>query len=198
MLIVLTSEATIENEASVINTLFDRGLGTLHLRKPSFTIKEYRELLKKIHPTFYKRIMLHEHHELCEAFNLKGVHIQEQPRLDLGEKLNTYVSLYKQKGYTVSSSFHEKEAITSCQVRFDYVLLSPVFGSLSKSGYEARGFDVSDLNDFVVGMGGINEETLQKTFNLGYKGVGVLGGIWNTENPAVSFDKIYQKMLEVC
>ena len=70
-------------------------------------------------------------------------------------------------------------------------MLSPVFGSISKKGYEGKGFDVNNLDNTVIGMGGINENTIQQTFDLGFKGIGVLGGIWNTENSLVSFKKIY-------
>ena len=36
-------------------------------------------------------------------------------------------------------------------------------------------------------MGGIDLETIPETFKLGFKGVGILGGVWNTENPVESF-----------
>ena len=88
-------------------------------------------------------------------------------------------------------SFHSKEEIEACNADFEYVLLSPVFGSISKKGYEGKGFDVTDLDTTVIGMGGINVDTIQQTFDLGFKGVGVLGGIWNTDDSLVSFQMIY-------
>lgn len=197
MLIVLTSEKEIENEAHKINILFENGLEILHFRKPTLDIEGYRTLLSEIETKYYNRIMLHQFHELCEEFNLRGIHIQEQPRLDLEEKLQEYIKVYKTKGFQVSSSFHAKEDIRDCSVDFEYVLLSPVFSSISKVGYEGKGFDVNELDEFVVGMGGINENTLKATFDLGYKGVGVLGGIWNTNNELESFKKIYNKLKEI-
>ena len=194
MLIVLTSEKQIADEAAQINLLFENGLERLHLRKPDFTADGYRDLLKTIRPEFYKRIMLHEHHELCREFKLLGIHIQEQPRIDLGGELGSYVDSFKNEGYKVSSSFHEKDVIRACEVKFEYVLLSPVFSSISKQGYKGRGFDVSDLDEFIVGMGGINAETLQDAFDLGFRGIGVLGGIWNSDNILESFLAIYQKL----
>ncbi|EZH74857.1 thiamine phosphate pyrophosphorylase [Aquimarina atlantica] len=194
MLIVLTSERELESEADKINSLFDNGLEILHFRKPTMNIEGYRTLLNQIDAKYHNRIMLHQFHELCEEFKLRGIHIQEQPRLDLEEKLEEYSSSYKAKGYKVSSSFHSKEDIKSCPVTFKYVLLSPVFSSISKAGYAGKGFDVTDLNEFVIGMGGINENTLQATFDLGFKGVGVLGGIWNTEDSLESFKMIYNKL----
>jgi thiamine-phosphate pyrophosphorylase len=46
-------------------------------------------------------------------------------------------------------------------------------------------------------MGGINENTLQETFDLGYKGVGVLGGIWNTEDALKSFITINNQLKSI-
>ncbi|TSE10064.1 thiamine phosphate synthase [Aquimarina algiphila] len=190
MIIVLTSERELENEAESINLLFQNGLEVLHYRKPTFDIEGYRALLRKIDSKYYNRIMIHQFHELCEEFKLRGIHIQEQPRLDLDEKLEEYVNGYKANNFKVSSSFHAKDDIKNCSIDFEYVLLSPVFSSISKEGYKGKGFDVTDLDEFVVGMGGINDETLQATFDLGFKGVGVLGGIWNTKDPIASFLRI--------
>ncbi|WP_025742754.1 thiamine phosphate synthase [Aquimarina pacifica] len=190
MLIIITSERELENEADRINTLFENGLEVLHFRKPTLDIQGYRALLTKIKPQFLDRIMLHQFHELCIELGLRGVHIQEQPRLDLDEELGAYVKSFMDKNYKVSSSFHSKEDISNCPVDFEYVLLSPVFSSISKAGYQGKGFDVRDLDKFVVGMGGVNAGTLQAIFDLGYKGVGVLGGVWNTEDYLGSFLEI--------
>ncbi len=194
MLIVLTSEAVLENEAQKINDLFAAGLEILHLRKPTFSINGYRALLDQIDSKYHNRIMLHQFHELTQQYGLRGIHLQEQARLDLDDALAVTVKVYENKGLKVSSSFHAKEDIENCLVDFEYVLLSPVFGSISKAGYEGKGFDVTDLNKDVIGMGGINEDTLQATFDLGFKGVGVLGGIWNTKDPLQSFQSIYNKL----
>lgn len=187
MIIVLTSEQVLEKETDKINLLFDHGLEILHLRKPSFDIEDYRKFIEQIDVKHRNKIMIHYYHELCEEFNLRGIHLQEQPRIDLSDDLDAYVKEYNANNFKVSSSFHAKDTIANCSVEFDYVLLSPVFGSISKAGYEGKGFDVNDLQANVIGMGGINEHNLKKTFELGFKGVGVLGGIWNTEDYLKSF-----------
>ncbi len=190
MLIILTSEKELDHEADQINDLFKAGLQRLHLRKPNFSIDGYRALLDQIEPKYYDRIMLHQYHELTQEYALRGIHLQEQPRLDLGDSLDVTLKVYANKNLKVSSSFHSKEDIVACKGKFEYVLLSPVFNSISKVGYEGKGFDITDLDEYVIGMGGINEKTLQATFDLGFKGVGVLGGIWNAEDPLASFNKI--------
>ncbi len=190
MIIVLTSEKALEDEAKQINNLFDAGLEILHLRKPTFTIDGYRALLDQIGMQYHNRIMIHQFPELTMEYKLRGIHLQEQARLDLEDALNVTIQIYKNKGFSVTSSFHSKEDIIACDADFEYVLLSPVFGSISKAGYKGKGFDVTDLDEVVIGMGGINESTLQATFDLGFKGVGVLGGIWNAEDSLGSFLKI--------
>lgn len=194
-LLVLTSEGEVKDEANVLNLLFDNGLMTLHLRKPLFEVEDYQALLDKINPEFHKRIVLHFNHELCGQYGLKGVHLQENTRLTLNKKLLSYVAGFKSNGYSVSSSFHTPEEIEEAKVAFDYVLLSPVFNSISKIGYEGKGFNVRHLKSNVFGMGGVNEHTIQKTYNLGYQGGGVLGGIWNSEDYLKSF-KTIQKSCE--
>ncbi|MDY8135027.1 thiamine phosphate synthase [Aquimarina sp. 2201CG5-10] len=198
MLIVLTSEKPLSNEAEQINNLFDAGLKILHLRKPTFTIDGYRALLDQIDAKYHSRIMIHQFPELTMDYTLRGIHLQEQARLDLEDALNVTVQVYKNKGFSVTSSFHSKLAIVACNADFEYVLLSPVFGSISKAGYKGKGFDVTDLDEVVIGMGGINENTLQATFDLGFKGVGVLGGIWNTDDSLKSFKVIYDKLKTIC
>lgn len=190
MIIVLTSERPLHNEASQINALFAAGLEILHLRKPTFTIDGYRVLLDQVDNQCHNRIMIHQFPELTMEYGLRGIHLQEQARLDIEDALDVTIMIYKNKGFSVTSSFHSIEDIVNCKADFEYVLLSPVFGSISKKGYEGKGFDVNDLDATVIGMGGINESMLIETYKLGFKGVGVLGGIWNTENPIQSFSKI--------
>ncbi|MCK8520850.1 thiamine phosphate synthase [Aquimarina sp. D1M17] len=197
MLIVITSEGIVENEALKINALCKAGLERLHLRKPGFSDDGYRALLDQIEPKYYDRIMLHECHQLSHEYSLRGIHLQEQARRDLGDALHVTIQVYTNKNLKVSSSFHSIEDIEEHTGVFEYVLLSPVFSSISKVGYEGKGFDVNHLDEFVIGMGGINAETLLPTFKLGFKGVGVLGGIWNTDNELESFKEIYNKLKEV-
>lgn len=192
MIVLIAPETDIENEISILHQLFEAGLEYYHLRKPEKSIEEHREYLHKIDSVYHNRIVTHYFHELCMEFNLKGVHLQEQVRLDLGNELDEYVNKYKTLNYSVSSSFHEPEALQNCDANFDYHLLSPVFSSISKKGYVGRGFDVNHINKTIVGMGGINENTIEETIKLGFQGIGVLGGIWNVNDSLGSFLRIKQ------
>ena len=192
MIIILTSERPLENEAQQINELFDAGLELLHLRKPTFSIQGCRALLDIIQAKYHHRIMVHQFPELTNEYKLRGVHLKEQARRDLEDALDVTIQIYNNKGLAVSSSFHSIEEIEACKADFEYVFLSPVFESISKKGYKGKEFDVNHLDRKVIGLGGINKDTVQQTLDLGYKGVGVLGAIWQSKNPIKSFKEIQQ------
>ncbi|MEE9364451.1 MAG: thiamine phosphate synthase [Cellulophaga sp.] len=193
MIIIISAENDFKNEINLLHLLFEVGLQSFHLRKPKKSLEEYKVYLNKISTKYHDRIVIHHFHELTEEYSLKGVHLQEFARNCLKEKLASFVEEHQKKGNTVSSSFHEPEVIENCEVLFDYHLLSPVFTAISKKNYLGRGFNVTKNSKNIVGMGGINEKTIPQTIALGYKGIGVLGGVWNTENPVESFKNIQNK-----
>lgn len=190
MIILIAPENDISNEIEILDTLFREGLEYYHLRKPNKSKEEYLQYLNQIDTAFHSKIVLHYYHELIHEFNLKGIHFQEQKRKDVLEIGADYLSNFNLKGKTISSSFHEPKELESCKIKFDYNLLSPVFSSISKQGYQGRGFDVNHVDKPIIGMGGVNKETIPKVLDLGYNGIGVLGGVWNAKNPIESFKGI--------
>ena len=74
--------------------------------------------------------------------------------------------------------------------------MSPVFSSISKKGYEGRGFNVKAIDKTIIGMGGVTENNLTEFDKLGYTGVGTLGAIWESTNPLESFKKMQQHFTE--
>jgi thiamine-phosphate pyrophosphorylase len=65
-----------------------------------------------------------------------------------------------------------------------------VFSSVSKKDYHGRGFDVNHIDKTIIGMGGVTGDNLSAFDTLGYNGVGVLGGIWNSSTPILNFKKM--------
>jgi len=193
MIVVIAPEKDIKDEISILNQLFKAGLEYYHLRKPLKNYQEHCAYLNLIDSKYHNRIVVHYFHELINEYDLKGIHFQEQKRRDYIDNPGHYFKDLNMFGKTISSSFHELKELECCEFEFDYHLLSPVFSSISKQGYEGRGFDVNHIDKLVIGMGGINVETIPKTFKLGFKGVGVLGGVWNTENPVKSFVELKSK-----
>ena len=236
MIVLIAPEQDIKNEIQILHQLFDAGLEFFHFRKPNKTLQEHRDYLNQIDAKYHSKIVIHYFHELANEYNLKGIHLQEQVRRDLGLNLKEFISnartveqsssraveqsssraveqsnsrtveqsnsrKVKQSNSravkTISSSFHDPSELENCTENFDYHLLSPVFSSISKQGYEGKGFDVSGTTKTIIGMGGVNEDTIEATLKLGYKGIGVLGGVWNAENPLAAFVGIKKKYDEL-
>ena len=187
MIVLIAPEKDVSNEIEILHQLFQKGLQYYHFRKPDKSYEEHCTYLNQIDNQYHNRIVVHYFHELINEYNLKGIHFQEQKRRDHIDNPGHYFKKLNMYGKTISSSFHEPEELECCEFEFDYHLLSPVFSSISKEGHEGRGFDVNHIDKLIVGMGGIDLETIPETFKLGFKGVGILGGVWNTENPVESF-----------
>lgn len=190
MIILISPENDVKDELTILYQLFEKGLQYYHLRKPSKSEEEYISYLEAIDKQFYNRIVTHQYHHLAKEYNLKGVHLQEQFRLDLEDDLNSYIERFKDNNQTVSSSFHHPNDVENCKADFDYHLLSPVFNSISKQGYEGRGFSVKEIDKTIVGMGGVTANNLNEIKAKGYQGAGVLGGVWNADNPVKAFEEI--------
>ena len=187
MIVLIAPEQDIPNEINILNQLFKNGLEYYHFRKPDKNYNEHITYLNQIDTQYHNRIVVHYHHELINEFNLKGIHFQEQKRIDHIDNPGQYFKSLNMYGKTISSSFHDPKTLQDCNFEFDYHLLSPVFTSISKVGYEGKGFDVNHIDKFIVGMGGINADTVAQTFKLGFKGIGVLGSVWNSKTPVESF-----------
>lgn len=190
MIIIITSEKDVDNEAQKINQLFEAGLECLHFRKPSWTINQYKVLLNQINSEYHNRIVIHHFHKLINKFNLKGIHFPEQKRKDYIDNLGQYFKDLNMFGKTISSSFHQPKELEDCYFEFDYHFLSPVFSSISKQGYEGGGFDVNHINKTIVALGGITDKNIEETKKLGYKGIAVLGSVWNSEDEVETLKKM--------
>jgi len=79
------------------------------------------------------------------------------------------------------------EEVETTVSRFNYVLMSPVYDSISKQGYRS-GYSKDELkqaqesgviHEKVVALGGISEVNLAEIKSLGFGGAALLGDIWN-------------------
>jgi len=193
MILLISPEQTSVTEIQTLHQLFKAGLTHFHFRKPTASLEEHIAYLDKVDSRFHKRIMTHNfHEELCKRFDLKGIHLEEAKWREQGENLAKYVYAFAKTKKTLSSSYHEPEDLEAQAVEFDYTILSPVFAAISKSEMQGRGFDVRSIDKFIVGMGGINAQTTPDAVQLGFKGVGALGGIWNAPDSVSAFKEMQE------
>ncbi len=187
MIIVIAPEKDVKDEINILNQLFEAGLECYHLRKPDKNYNQHCDYLNQIDSRYHDKIVVHHFHELINKFNLKGIHFTEQKRIDHIDNPGQYFKNLNMFGKTISASFHELKDLIDCYFEFDYHFLSPVFSSISKQGYEGRGFDVNNIDKNIFGLGGISIDNLDQLKNLGFNGAAVLGSIWKSESPIKSF-----------
>jgi thiamine-phosphate pyrophosphorylase len=174
-LIAITTETIFPKEAFALNRLFKEGMPLLHLRKPRAVEEDIRHLLLQIEDEYYDRIVLHDHFALTQIFPLKGVHLSrrniECPYSNLS---------------SISCSCHSLQCIEASLEKHSYIFLSPIFDSISKQGYK-QAFTHEQLldakkkgiiNDKVIALGGINEDTIPLAKQYAFGGVAVLGALW--------------------
>lgn len=190
MLVVITAETFFTAEITQIKQLIDLGLKTVHIRKPQASYAELKSWLQQFEPHYLATMMLHQHHKLAEEFCCKGMHFKEMQRDTESETFRYELEKIKKKGYQVSTSFHEIKELNSYAALFDYSFLSPVFTSISKAGYEGKQFEVHNIPQQIIALGGITSEKIAEVQQRGFSGIAVLGAIWLSENPVEAFIKI--------
>jgi thiamine-phosphate pyrophosphorylase len=184
--IVITSEKFLEKEEQALNMLFESGLEILHLRKPGSEKTEFEDLLRKISEQYHSRIVIHDHFSLTEEYDLKGVHLNRRNPVYEGNK-----------HLSVSCSCHTLGEVSECK-KYDYLFLSPIFDSISKSGYTS-GFSDNDLlkaagegiiDSKVVALGGVDASNIGNLKSYGFGGAAVLGILWKGFERECDFEKL--------
>lgn len=175
-LIIVTSPDFLDAEARIITELFNVGLDLLHLRKPGADAKDIESLLQEIPLAYRGRIVVHDFFFLKDKYSLGGIHLNSHhPQAPEG-----YRGL-------LSRACHSLEEVEATVADFDYVLMSPVYDSISKQGYRSgysqealRQAQVGGIiNEKVVALGGISAANLSEIKALGFGGAALLGDIWN-------------------
>lgn len=167
--IVITSPDAVAGEAEKISRLLDSGVDFVHIRKPDWTLQEVRRLIEDIPYSHRIRLRLHGHFALLDEMNLAGVHINSRcPQAPVNAA-------------SVTKSCHSTDELGSIN-GYAYVTLSPIYDSISKSGYESR-FDIGEIapaisGKKVVALGGVTPEHIKPLREAGFFGAALLGYIW--------------------
>ena len=182
--ILYTRPDLFEGEADTIIAMMERGLETLHLRKPNVPDEGIERLICAIPPHMRKRIVLHSAFHLAERYGLRGIHLNSRHPLP-------------PQGYSghLSRTCHSLSEVERCKGACDYVTLSPIFDSISKRGYAAaftreqieQARRAGIIDEKVIALGGIDESNIASIADMGFGGAGVLGAVWNSPDPVETF-----------
>lgn len=187
MIVIISPEEPATGETAFVNSFFENGLDLFHVRKYAFSDDEMQNYLNAIDQKFRNQIVLHSHFHLAKELGIHRLHLREEER-----ERKSYLSF---TNYTLSTSVHSIDDFNALDNVWQYAFLSPVFPSISKSGY---GKDHSVLDDFqyrknlntrLVALGGIDDNNYKQVFKHGADGVALLGSIWLSDDPLNSFLK---------
>ena len=183
MIVIITPPHTLPDEERIVNRLFESGLHLLHLRKPGADRDTLERYIRGIRPHFRERVVLHDHFELAEEYGLRGIHLKYNEAQTFTER---------DRLAHVSVSCHSFEEIDALPFEPNYVFLSPVFDSISKQGYPSA-FAPEYLKENlqkrripVIALGGITAEKVAECRKMGFRGVALLGHVWEQPSEAVT------------
>lgn len=179
-LLAVSPESEWVGEADLIQDLLDHGLERYHLRKPAWSEQQVAGLLSQLQEESLTRISIHQHPQLCQHFPV-GLHLKDNSAYEFRKRVS--------RG-PVSRSLHTIEAIEGSGEALDYCFLSPVFPSLSKTGY-VPAWSREELckrlstgrTTALYALGGIGADNFQEALNLGFDGVVLHGVLWQSDDP---------------
>ena len=172
-IIVITDTSFAASEAESIRILLSEGVDRVHLRKPQSAEADMRRLIEALPPELYPRLTLQDHLHLEIPAGFGGL---------------------------ISRSCHSFGEIASHPTE-DYLFLSPIFDSISKTGYRAgyapdelrKAFAQGIINPRVAALGGIRPEHLPALQEYGFGGAAFLGYIWQGATP----EELVRRMREI-
>jgi thiamine-phosphate pyrophosphorylase len=188
-MIAVTLPLYVPSEERLISAFFQEGLELLHVRKPGIERECMQRWLEGIPTDFRSRLVLHQHHELAEAYGIQRLHVPEYLRAKAGP-----VDLFQE--YSYSTSVHDIDTFNSLDKGYAYAFLSPVLESISKPGYKSP----EPLLDQVslrmqqgialVALGGIHAGNLPSIDHKGFDDFAVCGGLWYASDPLQALRKL--------
>lgn len=193
-MIVLTNPTSVVDEINIIHELFETGLAILQIRKTEISKESMKIFINSIDSKHHDKLVLSSHYTLADLFNIKGLHLKSQKRLDIqGTLEQSAISYYNSKGLSISTSVHSIAEFNALESYFDYAFLSPVFKSISKEEYYPKKdlFEAlqsrTNFTTKAIALGGITFENIIQTLANGFDDVALLGAIWMNENPTKKY-----------
>ena len=202
-------------EAATITELIASGLELLHLRKPKADFLALSALVQMIPVAYRAKLVVHPPlvmgatsldipamHKMMDWMDqnqIHRMHICEWLRQPLYKETAVMDYISKFKDLIFSTGIHKWASLSELcsfetgdqrlpqhpSICYNYVLVSPVFGSLSKQGYCANPAllqvpAIANKEKFpkCIAMGGLHLKNLGQVYKAGYVGGALLGSIW--------------------
>lgn len=158
----------------------------LHLRGPETTGAALFRLARELAPAARGSgavLVVNDRVDVARILELPGVHLGERSiPVDAARRIVG-------PGVLVGRSVHDPEAAASPEaVGADYLFVGTIFPSASHPGRPGAGPErirsVADVTDLpVYGIGGIDPDRVAPVLDAGARGVAVLSGVWDADDP---------------
>ena len=168
-----------------------------------YSTGQIKRFIESIPEKCHSRLVIHTHHELAMKYKLKGVYITRSHRK---KKYRTWLRMLwfkiRKKELQLSMTIRSIEDLLDYKSKYKYVLLAPVFDSLS--GNYQSAFSERDLRTTlaqtkykVIARGGIALDKIEKAHDMGFAGIALYSGIWKMQNPLEEFKRVKEKFREL-
>ena len=180
-------ESAAKEAEAIALYLNNNAVDLFHIRKPVADINYTQDLILKIPPEYHKKLILHSHYSLFPLFEFGGVHIKinEDKIASLESKI-------------ISRSCHSLDECLQDAGNYTYSFLSPIFDSISKTGYlssfslEDPGLVSVTSSHPIIALGGVIPAFFSKLFDAKFAGAALLGYLWS---PKVPYHRKIQALL---
>ncbi len=185
MIRVITKDHFFQGEHDLVHALFECGLMELQVRKPKASQSEIENWVNQIAIQFQDRLVIYDHDQIINPDRFKGIHYASIDRADRS-----------MIGY--SRSCHSLVEVEKYAPFYKYLVLSPIYSSISKKGYAPKeDWDFSrvkdEIKDKLIALGGVSENKLENLNSLGFKHFALFGAVWESPEPLKSFKSILKK-----
>lgn len=174
-IIAITLPHAIDNEVATIRRLLAGGIDVIHLRKPEAGVEYCRHIVGQLSPAQRSKIVIHDYYELYADYALRGVHLNR----NITHLPDSYHG-------SRTRSCHTFEEVVRYKDECNYLFLSPIFDSISKSGYQS-GFTHDELleaaregiiDERVIALGGVTPNKITYLESLHFGGVAMSGALF--------------------
>jgi len=201
-IIVISSKDKFRSEVVHVTKMFEAGLEVFHLRKPKFSQKRMEEYIEEIPEMYHNRVVIHSFHDLVKQYDLKGIHLTKRHKKKrFAVAWRNFLLKLRRPHLTVSTSCHDLAKLQLYANRYDYVMLSPVFNSISSNGGQAAYAHgslkkaIKDIgDDKIVALGGLDATNIDDAKSLGFSGVALLGTLWHSDRKPID---VYNEAVDI-
>lgn len=184
----------------VVEEAVKGGVTMVQLREKTCSSKEFYDQalrLKKCLKPYNVPLIINDRLDIALACDAEGLHIgQNDIPYHIARKI-----LGKNKiiGLSVENI---QDAIEANKLDIDYIGISPVFGTLTKTD-TAQALGLSGVHDITqiskhpsVGIGGINKSNTQDIIRAGADGVSVVSAIMSADNPRLAASELLEIIIK--